>query len=109
MRAGSLKHRLKILRRQVVTDDFGGEVETWSELASVWASKEDVSDAERVRAMQVGASVTTRFRVRETSLTDSLNAQDRVRCDERTYEVTGVKEGQGDRVLEITCQRLADG
>ena len=108
-RAGALTHRIQFLRRQVVTDDYGGEVETWSEVSSVWAEKEDLSDAERVRAMQVGASVTTRFRVRETSLTACLNAKDRVKCDSRIYEISGIKDAQDDRVLELTCVRLADG
>lgn len=92
MRAGNLDRRLTLRRNTPTTDDFGGEVPNWADLATVWASKQDVSDAERVRAQQVGASITTRFQIRPLPGGARPSARDQVVCEGLTYEISNVKE-----------------
>ena len=70
---------------------------------TVWASKEDVSDVERVRAQQVGAEITTRFRVRWSEAVSRFDATGRVLFDGREYAVSGVKEIGRREGLEITA------
>ena len=70
---------------------------------TVWASKEDVSDVERVRAQQVGAEITTRFRVRWSGAVSRFDATGRVLFDGREYAVSGVKEIGRREGLEITA------
>lgn len=103
MQAGKLDRRLTLLRNTPATDDFGAETPDWAEVGEVWASKQDVSDAEKVRAQQVGASITTRFQVRWSALTAGISAEDQVACEGVTYMVVGRKEiGRRDGV-EITA------
>lgn len=92
MEAGKLDRRLTLRRNTPTTDEFGGETADWSDVATVWASKEDVRDAERVRAQQVGASITTRFRIRSLAggLRPSVEWQGL--CEGLLYEITAVKE-----------------
>lgn len=92
MQAGQLDRRLTLRRNTPTTDDFGGEVAQWADLATVWASKEDVRDAERVRAQQVGASITTRFKIRPLDGGERPSVKDQVQCEGLTYEVAAVKE-----------------
>jgi len=106
--AGSLDRRLVLQKRVVTANALNEEVETFTDLAKVWASKTDVSDAEKVRAQQVGAEITTRFQIRWASAWATLNPKDRCVCEGREYEITGVKE-LGRRVgLEITACARAD-
>ena len=108
MKAGDLDRRLTLRRATVTTNSLNELVSNWSDLATVWASKKDVSDGERVRAQEVGSSITTRFQVRWSTVTASLTPKDRLVCEDREYEITGVKE-IGRRVgLEITATARTD-
>jgi SPP1 family predicted phage head-tail adaptor len=106
MDSGALDRSLILRKRTVANNTLGEPVETFTDLATVRASKTDISDAEKVRAQQVGAEITTRFQIRWSVNWSDLNPKDRVTCDGREYEIVGVKE-IGRRVgLEITaCAR----
>ncbi len=108
MRAGALDRLLTLRRRMVQADALGEEVETFADLATVRASKTDISDAEKVRAQQVGAEITTRFQIRWSVNWSDLNPKDRVTCDLREYEVVGVKEIGRREGIEITAAARAD-
>jgi SPP1 family predicted phage head-tail adaptor len=93
-RAGALNVRLELLRAAVTTDATGGEVQTWSPIATVWAERVQSSVAERIAAGQAQASVATLFRIRWASAWADLDPTDRVRerDSRRTYDVRGVVE-----------------
>jgi head-tail adaptor len=69
-----------------------------------FASKKDVSDSERLRAGELSSLLTCRFVVRYTPFTADITPRDRVACEGKVYEITGIKE-VGDRrsFLEITA------
>lgn len=102
--AGSLDRRIQLLRYEgETTNDLGEPVEGWTPAEKLWASKTDVSDVERVRAQAVGTNLTTRFVVRSSSVTRAIAAKDRIACEGRVYDVTGLKEiGRRDGI-EITA------
>jgi SPP1 family predicted phage head-tail adaptor len=108
MFAGPLDRRITLQRATTAQDDTGQEVQTWADLATVWASKRDVSDSERVAAAEVSASITTRFQIRWDTLWSDLNPKDRVACDGKTYDIFGVKELGRREGLEITAAARAD-
>lgn len=86
----------------------GEEVKVWGDLASVWASKRDVSDSERVASAEVSAAITTRFQIRWDSSWASVNPKDRVVYDDRIYGIVGVKELGRREGLEISAIARAD-
>lgn len=92
-------------RRATLSDDGMAQVETWTDHGSpVWAQKKEVSDGERWRAGEVAAHVTARFVVRWSSFSSDLSPKDRLVCEGREYDITGIKEGEGRRQwLEITA------
>jgi SPP1 family predicted phage head-tail adaptor len=107
--AGNLDRRIRLERFTFTTDEGSGEqVKTWATLATVWASKRDVSDGERLRSAEVAAEIGTRFQIRWDSSWSDLNAKDRVVCEGRIYDIVGVKElGHHDGV-EISAIARAD-
>lgn len=109
MQIGEFDRKI-ILERLVTTlNEFNEPTTDWTEIGKRSASKEDVSDGEKVRAAQVGASVSARFRVRYDSVTSKLTAADRLTCEGVQYQISGTKEGDGRRrEIEITAARPND-
>lgn len=98
------------LERATSTQDPGSgeEVPTWSTLATVQASKRDVSDSERVAAAEVSAQIATRFQVRWDSAYSDLSPKDRLIFEGRTYDIAAVKELGRREGLEISAAARAE-
>ena len=78
-------------------------------IANRWAMKTDVSDGERMRASQLGQDITSRFLVRDDSVTRTITGKDMLVCEGRTYAVDSTKEYGGRRVgIEITATARPD-
>lgn len=109
MKSERLDRKITLERFTYSTDPGSGEqVKTWSTLATVWASKRDVSDSERVASAEVSAEIGTRFQIRWDSSWADLNPKDRVVHDGRTYDIVGVKELGRREGLEISAIARAD-
>lgn len=108
MIAGRLDRRIALQQASTITDDFGGEEPTWADLATVWASKQDVKDAERVAAAEVGATITTRFQVRYSTATARLTEKDQLVCEGRTYAIQAIKEIGRRAGIEISAVARAE-
>ena len=103
--------RLIQFQRATLTDDGFGQVETWANHGEpVWAAKKDASDAERWRAGEVQAQITTRYTVRYSPFTAGLTPKDRIVAEGgREFDVSGIKEiGARQTFLEITASARAD-
>lgn len=109
MRAGDRNRRIALRRAANSTDDYGGRVSLWTTLATVWAQHLPLSDGERVRAAQMGASATDRFRILKGTTWSDLNAQDQLTFAGRTYAIDGVKPIENGVGLEITATARSDG
>lgn len=102
--------RIVQFRRYVAVDDGLSEVLNWSDYGDpVRAEKLDVSDAERSRASEVQASITSRFRVRYSAFTSGLTPKDELSCEGQAYEITGIKEvSTRRRFFEISAAIRTD-
>jgi SPP1 family predicted phage head-tail adaptor len=101
--AGSLDRRITIQRVTTAPNEFNEPIETWRDLVTVFASKQDISDAERWSAGAIGAEITTRFQIRYSSQLAALDNRDRVIFDGRVFDIAGVKEIGRRKGLEITA------
>ena len=102
------QRRVDLLRATTPPDAFNEPIESWGVIGSVWAGLEDVSDAERMRAQQVGAVVTTRIQLRYSRLSAGLTGADRIRHGADVYSIVGKKLiGRRSRV-EFTAARSED-
>jgi SPP1 family predicted phage head-tail adaptor len=109
MRAGALDRRVTLMRAVTTLDAFNQDVAGFTRLAEAWAERTAVSDGERVRAQQVGASVTHRFKLRWSRAAAGITPKDQLVCEGVTYQVSAVKELGRREGLEITASALADG
>ena len=103
MDALKLDRRVVLQRKTITRGEANAPLETWTVLATVWASKRDVTDVERLRADEVGSALTTRFAIRWSTDVDDLGADDRLIFDGRTYNIEGVREIGRHDGLEINA------
>lgn len=108
MRSEKLDRRITLQRYGVTYDSDNQPIEGFTDLATVWASVQYVSDGERVRAAEVGASITVRFQIRYSSTVAVVNPKDRVVYGGKTFDISGVKELGRREGLEISAAAAAD-
>lgn len=101
---GDLSRRIEIIRNTSSSKNGVGEVVlNWTTVANVWASYTPVSDAEKVLANEVYASLACRFVIRWSSDVADVDPRDRINFDGRVFDIAGVKEIERRRWLEITA------
>jgi len=107
MTTGSnLDRRITIERYTEVSDGHGGFDQIWAKLATVAASRKDVSDGERFAYSRIVADTVRRFVIRAIGPQATVTGTDRVRYDGATWNIIGVKETSDGRkrFLEIAVQ-----
>lgn len=102
MKSGQLDRRITIERAVYSTNLFNEKVATWSELITVWASKRDVGDGERIQAQQVSAHISSRFQFRWSALAATVNPTDRLIYEGKIYEIFSCKELGFHDGIEVT-------
>jgi SPP1 family predicted phage head-tail adaptor len=104
MKPERLDRKITLQRFTWTQDEYGAPVQAWVDLATVWANYKPVSDAEKVSAGEVGATLSARFTIRYDSAWADVSALDRVLFEGRTFDVFGAKEVDGRRqFIEITA------
>jgi hypothetical protein len=98
-----------VLRRAALQTNRANEDElVWGELARVWAHARSSPTCERMRAQQLGATITTRSRSAGPPAIADLNPKDQLVDDAGlTRGISAVKEGRRDW-LWITANGAAD-
>lgn len=103
--AGELDRRLQFMRAASVDDGLQTLKGPLDELGDpVWARRKDVSDGEIQRMGQEVGTLVSRFVVRRSSFTDAITAADCLICDGVTFEISGIKQVEGRRMLELTAR-----
>jgi SPP1 family predicted phage head-tail adaptor len=108
MRSEKLDRRITIERYGVTYNDDNEPTEAWAALATVSASVQYASDGEKVRAAEVGATISVRFQIRYDSTWADVNPKDRVIYEGKTFDIIGVKELGRREGLEISAAAAAD-
>ena len=105
MNAGKLDRRITLQRKSMTFNDAGEPVETWHEIATVWAEKVDMRGSERYTAAQTVAQLDTKFRIRYRQ---QITPIDRVLCYGRVYDVGGILEIGRREGLELHAKARAE-
>ena len=63
MISGRMDRQIIIKKKTVTTDSFGGVIETWSDVSTVWANVQYLRGAERYAAKQTVASIDVKFKI----------------------------------------------
>ena len=103
IQAGDFNRRIVITRATTAKDAMGQPIKTWATYATVWARYDPVSDAEKVMASEVYASLAARFLIRWSLLVSTVDARDQINFDGRVFDIIGAKETLKRTLIEITA------
>ena len=95
LNAGDLNRRVTIRRATTVSDGHGGQVKTWTDIATVWAEAWSQNGREAVIAGALQGVSAWRFRVRWRG---DVQAKDQLRYDGRDLNIRTVEDPDGRRV-----------
>lgn len=101
MIAGTLRRRVEFQRRSGAQDTFGADLDTWTTVATVWGSVQDIRGMLRYAAEEYQAQVTTEIIIRwRSDLTPAMRAV----ADGRTFQIQSIQDQEGrHRELVLAC------
>lgn len=94
MNTGRMRHIVALQSKAMSTDDYGGQVETWSTFATVWAEVQPLRGRELLAAQAAQGETTVRFVLRYLATVDQA---DRIVWDGKIYNVRDVIDVGGMR------------
>lgn len=100
--AYKLRHRVTLQRYEQTRDEMGGVVETWADVATVWASIEPLSAREFIAAQSAQSQVSARIVIRYR---EGITAAMRILHNGRVYNIEGVLPDprSGREYLTLPC------
>lgn len=102
---GHYRHRITLQARTITRSATGMEVITWTDLATVWGSVEDLRGREFFTAQKENSEVTTRIRIRYRA---GLRPDMRAVFGSRAFDVLAVLDTTGRfREIELMCREVA--
>lgn len=107
MRAGKIHRRVTIQRKSVSVSSSGEQVETWSDLATVWAQDKPNRGDERFSTMQLIGSAVMTFVMRYRADL-AVTIQDRLSYGGKTWDILDVRELARRVGWEIDAKARAD-
>jgi len=106
LRAGRLRHRITIQSVGSTLDDYGDLSNSWTTLATVWASITPVSGTEADIASELTGISTHSIKIRYRS---GVTSQNRIVFGSRTFQIESIKdwnEYKAGKCLELFCKEV---
>jgi SPP1 family predicted phage head-tail adaptor len=100
MRAGRLDRRVTLQQRTLAQDAQGQQIETWTDVDTVWASKRDLRGREFFAAEATNAEASTVFEIRYRADVTVLNRLVYAGVTHRIIQVAEIGRRQG---LQLIC------
>jgi SPP1 family predicted phage head-tail adaptor len=107
IRAGDLRHRIRIDQRSTARDEAGGQSLVWTEVATIWAALERTPGSEVWASAQRQGRVPVVFRCRyRAGVTSSM----RVVFDDLAHDIRSVVDPSGKRaeMLLVTDEHVEE-
>jgi SPP1 family predicted phage head-tail adaptor len=107
MSIGQMKRRVTVQAITRTADSYGGQTETATSVATLWAYVEPLQGDEQLRAMQTGIQRPHRFTVRYR---DDISAAEELIYNGRTFDVKSVVDtDERHRELVILADEVLAG
>lgn len=101
---GRLRHRVTLQQQSSTQDGYGEQVNSWSDLKTVWASVEPLKGRELYAAQQVKTEITTRIKMRYRA---GVVSKMRVVYGSKTYDILSVIDAEERHIeLHLMCMEL---
>ena len=105
MRIGKSDRRITVERYTTSTNAYGERVQTWSTLLTVWAELMKIEGTtERITTDQDMPVQRVRFKIRSSSDSRGIKADDRVLYNSKYYNIQGIEEVGRQDQLVLLCQ-----
>lgn len=104
MKIGSLRHKVTLQKKVVTEDELKQQTETWTDIATVWASVEPLSGREYFTAKQVNADISVKITMRYRK---DVTPEMRVAFNETVYEILSVIDPEERNISLILMCREA--
>jgi len=105
MRIGKSDRRITVERYTTSTNAYGERVQTWSILLTVWAELMKIEGTtERITTDQDMPVQRVRFKIRSSSDSRGIKADDRVLYNSKYYNIQGIEEVGRQDQLVLLCQ-----
>lgn len=98
---GRMDRKITLQRPTVTKNAIGEPIESWTNVAVVWADRRGISNSERFQADATRAATTARFFIHWMSGIDSTM---RVQVDGKNYRINGVNEVGYREGLELLAE-----
>lgn len=107
MNSGNLNDRVIVQQVAITADGFGGIVETWTTLGTVWADVRAPRGAERAITAAAQELATVDYIVRCRYLPGLSPANHRIIHDGRTLDILSVVDPTGRRAtMHLSCRAI---
>jgi SPP1 family predicted phage head-tail adaptor len=106
--AGARNRRITLQRSITTQNALGEAVDSWADIARVWAQRQDASGAERVRADAEQGTVTKFFTILWARKWRDLSPADRLVYDGAVYNIRAISEIGLHNQLAIEAFAAAD-
>lgn len=103
MKAGSLDRRITIQRKVVAQNNFGEEVTTWQDVATVWAEKIDNTGQERFQSSQFIGKTSRSFRFRWSNAVKEVTTEHQIVFDGVDHDIVAVHEINRREGIFVDC------
>ncbi|MBA3588299.1 phage head closure protein [Methylibium sp.] len=104
MQAGALNRRITIKQLAAGQDAIGQPLQTWSDVATVWANVLHKSGAESIKAEQEVSIVRASIRIRRRA---GITAAMRCHLGAVVYEIKAVLPDEQDRErIDLACELI---
>jgi len=109
MRAGRLRHRLKLQQQVITRDSYGAAIITWTTTATVWGAVEALWGKESVVTDQQVSDLTVRIIIRYDSSWSAIDTKWRIEDanTSRKYDIKTVilpeQRSRPNTVIEFQC------
>ena len=105
MEIGQLRHRVTIQSATISDNALGEPVQTWADIAEVWARVEPITGTEKYASMHVQSEVNYRVVCRYQSALTGIAPDDRVEFGSRYFDIKYIKNTDERNIqLEIFCK-----
>lgn len=107
MRSGKLDRRVRIEQLSTTKNGVGEEIQTWSELSTIWAERSPQGVVQKFNTQQQYAEVDAVFKTRWYPWSDTLDPiKHRLKYRDRIYDIQGTEEiGRRDGLMILTKAR----
>ncbi|MBU5455259.1 phage head closure protein [Caproiciproducens sp. MSJ-32] len=104
MKAEDLRHRIKLQKNTVQTDDNGFQTETWTDFKELWAAVTNLHGREYFAAAAVQAEKTVKFTIRYT---DEIDTSMRILFKGKQYNITAIDNIKyANKFIEIKAMEV---